>query len=131
MLSTLLDEALELPDDAHATWLQQLGPEFASVRPALQEMLARRATRETADLVDRLPAITLPDVPFDAPRAFVSGGSVGPYRLLRLLGQGGMGVVWLAERIDGLVKRDIALKLLHVSGASWALAERFARGIHF
>jgi serine/threonine-protein kinase len=38
---------------------------------------------------------------------------VGSYRVLSLLGQGGMGSVWLAERADGLFARQVALKLIH------------------
>jgi tetratricopeptide (TPR) repeat protein len=52
-----------------------------------------------------------------------AGKTVGPYRLLRHLGEGGMGSVWLAERIDGIVKRSIALKRPHVSWVD-TLAER-------
>ncbi len=51
----------------------------------------------------------------------------GPYRVLRLLGQGGMGSVWLAERADGLFERQVALKLVHAGFAGGALRERFAR----
>jgi eukaryotic-like serine/threonine-protein kinase len=40
-----------------------------------------------------------------------AGESIGPYRLLRPLAEGGMGSVWLAERSDGMVQRPIALKL--------------------
>jgi serine/threonine protein kinase len=39
------------------------------------------------------------------------GDAVGPWRLLRELGAGGMGSVWLAERADGQLKRQVALKL--------------------
>jgi eukaryotic-like serine/threonine-protein kinase len=52
-----------------------------------------------------------------------AGKNVGPYRLLRQLGEGGMGSVWLAERLDGVVKRSIALKRPHVSWVD-TLAER-------
>jgi serine/threonine-protein kinase len=35
--------------------------------------------------------------------------------------------VWLAERIDGLLKRKVALKLPHVSGAAAGLSARLAQ----
>ncbi|WP_321472284.1 serine/threonine-protein kinase [uncultured Paludibaculum sp.] len=36
----------------------------------------------------------------------------GPYRLIRLLGSGGMGAVYLAERTDGEIQQSVAIKLL-------------------
>jgi serine/threonine protein kinase/tetratricopeptide (TPR) repeat protein len=44
--------------------------------------------------------------------AFAPGAAFGPYRLIRPIGRGGMGVVWLAERADGVFERSVALKLL-------------------
>src|SRR5262249_11565145 len=47
------------------------------------------------------------------------GQSIAGYRLIRKLGQGGMSIVWLATRADGVIKREVALKLpLLVLGAA-------------
>src|SRR5947209_5421163 len=40
----------------------------------------------------------------------------GPYRLVRLLGSGGMGVVYLAERSDGEIQQKVAVKVLRACG---------------
>jgi eukaryotic-like serine/threonine-protein kinase len=62
-----------------------------------------------------------------APLALGFGESVAGYRLLRELGRGGMSIVWLAERTDGIVKRAVALKLPLVALTATAQVERFAR----
>jgi serine/threonine protein kinase len=46
---------------------------------------------------------------------------------LSLLGHGGMGSVWLAERVDGLFTRRVALKLIHPALVSQLMTERFSR----
>ena len=54
------------------------------------------------------------------------------YRLLKRIGQGGMGIVYLAERVDGNLRQPVAFKLLHLSEADNDLvARRFSaeRGI--
>lgn len=55
------------------------------------------------------------------------GGFCGPYRLIRLLGVGGMGAVYLAERSDGEIQQQVAIKMLRLGadGASWQ--QRFLR----
>ena len=52
---------------------------------------------------------------------------LGPYRIIRLLGEGGMGEVWLASRDDGLYEGQVAIKTLHPYFAGGALRERFLR----
>lgn len=56
-----------------------------------------------------------------------AGQRIGPYRLIKELGRGGMGVVWLAERADGQHTRQVALKMPLVENLNWLLAARFAR----
>lgn len=56
-----------------------------------------------------------------------AGREIGNYRLLRILGRGGMGVVYLAERADGLYEKRIALKLLPLGMVTPEARQRFAR----
>jgi serine/threonine-protein kinase len=51
-------------------------------------------------------------------------GQIGPYRILRLLGEGGMGVVYLAERTD--IAGKVAIKLLRDAWLSPVRRQRFA-----
>jgi serine/threonine-protein kinase len=52
---------------------------------------------------------------------------VGPYRLLREVGRGGMGTVFLAERVDGGFEQQVALKLLRRGIDTEAVLTRFRR----
>jgi tetratricopeptide (TPR) repeat protein/predicted Ser/Thr protein kinase len=54
-----------------------------------------------------------------------SGELIGAFRLLKSLGQGGMGAVWLAERVSGF-NQQVAIKWLH-AGLSDSVRSRFAR----
>jgi serine/threonine-protein kinase len=53
------------------------------------------------------------------------GREIGPYRLTALIGVGGMGVVYRAQRIDGLFEREVAIKLIRIEFASPTLVRRF------
>jgi serine/threonine protein kinase len=41
------------------------------------------------------------------------GDRIGPYRVLRTLGAGGMGEVYLAERADAQFEQQVAIKVVH------------------
>ena len=66
--------------------------------------------------------LAVPDVAVDA---IVGESTIGSYRLLQELGRGGMGVVYLAERADGVYQQQVAVKILQESIFAPALAERF------
>jgi eukaryotic-like serine/threonine-protein kinase len=55
------------------------------------------------------------------------GARIGPFELIRILGRGGMGEVWLARQADGRVERAVALKLPALHQQAEVLAERFRR----
>jgi serine/threonine-protein kinase len=50
---------------------------------------------------------------------------IGAYRVIRELGRGGMGVVFLAERDDGQYEQQVAVKVLHASPDDGDLRRRF------
>ena len=110
-LSRLLDEALDLPVEARASWVAALGPEYEPLKPRLLALLGHAPSLEGSDFLTR------PTLGATAPESDIddddSSGGIGPYRLLREIGAGGMGTVWLAERSDGMIRRPVALKLPH------------------
>ena len=55
----------------------------------------------------------------------LSGGLLGAWRLLRPIGEGGMGMVWLAERADRAFERQAAVKIIRPGFDSAAVHERF------
>ena len=123
-----LDEALSLAPGQRDIWLVRL-VETDSVKEMLRRLLNEAADVETGDYLGALPKLTLApaemsqESPADA--AF-AGVAIGPYRQIRELGVGGMCVVWLAERVDGGLKRQVALKLPRLSWSSGP-AERMSR----
>ena len=124
-VAALLDEAMSLEPTQRVAWQARLAlrePNLCGLITELLGLIADDPDRpETAELVARGIARVW------APEASLEGRRFGAYRVLRLLGQGGMGSVWLAERADGLFERQVALKLLHASFVGGALRERFAR----
>ena len=127
-ISARLDEALSLSSDERIAWLDALS-ESDAIKNEVRSLLAETANVETADFLQTLPKLTLqPEAVAgsDPGDIAAAGAAIGPYRLLSALGHGGMGAVWLAERIDGQPRRKIALKLPHTGWAP-GLAERLAR----
>lgn len=117
-LSPLLDELLELAPEQRESRLSQLQADDPEAAGQLRELLALEDDSE-----DFMAApLVQPD-----PGGWHADAHAGPYRLLRPLGEGGMGQVWLAERADGLYRRQVALKLLHPGYADPGLRQRFNR----
>jgi tetratricopeptide (TPR) repeat protein len=134
-ISALLDEVMSRPALERDPFIESLTAPDDRFRDTLRELLALQAKAETEDFMEALPVfpglLTEPWVKEDgagaaSAGALAPGAEVGPYRLLRQIGEGGMGAVWLAERADGTLKRKVALKLPRLAWAS-DLAARMAR----
>jgi len=105
-LSKLLDQWLDLAPESRVGWIERLGPEYQEVLPALRALLE---AHPGDTFLSTLPALSAAGESDSG--GFTADMRVGPYRLIRELGHGGMGVVWLAERADGAFQRLVALKL--------------------
>ena len=121
-IAPLLDRLLDLDPSARPAALDALTID-EPLRDALRDLLAHDrgggilagdGGRYARVLLDATPAVALPD-------------AIGPYRIVRLLGEGGSGSVFLAERdVDGYVQR-VALKLLRSGVRDPAEQQRFRR----
>jgi tetratricopeptide (TPR) repeat protein len=114
-ITGLFEQAVERPPAERDRFLAQLRLQDPGVASELASLL------EAHDRPGEfLPDLTAPGEPPD-----LAGRVVGAYRLLQLLGTGGMGSVYLAERSDGAFAKHVAVKLL--SAALLPSRDRFLR----
>ncbi|PWT90114.1 MAG: hypothetical protein C5B54_07755 [Acidobacteria bacterium] len=123
-IDELFDAALELEPAKREAYLDQACNGDDEVRKEVETLLASDAK---ANSFIETPAIQLAsELPIDHPPRLSPNQSVGPYKILSLLGIGGMGEVYLAQ--DSRVGRKVAIKLLptHLSSDS-GMRRRFER----
>ncbi|MGQ0723154.1 MAG: tetratricopeptide repeat protein [Candidatus Eiseniibacteriota bacterium] len=122
-IEEILDELLELPPPARGPRLDALAAGDAALR---DEVLALLEAGAKAGPLDGSLETFAGDV-FEAPPSSPTpaGGTVGPYRILKELGRGGMGEVLLAERADGEFEHRVALKIVRAGLRREDIVERF------
>ncbi len=118
-VSPHLDRALELEAAERAAWLDALTTEDPSLASDVRALLEEHAVVEREGFLELAPE--RPD------RPSLAGQSFGAYTLDSLIGQGGMGNVWLARRSDGRFEGKAAVKLLNFSLIGRVGEERFRR----
>lgn len=124
-ISALLDESIDMIPSDRGVWLATLERDDPKSAAILRGMFAAQVAYTADDFLEDMPSV--PADPALGAGSTLVGRQFGPYCVLSLLGHGGMGSVWLAERTDGLFKRQVALKLVHSALVSRVTAERFAR----
>jgi len=125
-LSQLLDEAIERPAETRESWLADLERREPEIAVLLRDLLASEAACQAAGFLVSGDALARTGPELGTHPGLI-GKQIGPYRVLSLIGRGGMGSVWLAERVDGLFFRQVALKLVHPVLMGRGIGERLAR----
>jgi Tol biopolymer transport system component/serine/threonine protein kinase len=125
LVSPLLDRALDIADDERAGFLAEVRTDRPDLAPLLEDLLIEHGQlRDTLFL--EAPDASDPPAS-SSPRYTLAGTVVGAYTLEKLLGAGGMGSVWRAQRTDGRFEGAVAVKLLHLAALDAGGAERFRR----
>jgi len=129
-ISALFDELVEKTDAARDEALARLRIDDAALADEVAALLRHVADggddEETLLAAPARVAVRWAE-DADAKSGAIAGKRIGPWRVVRELGRGGMGVVYLAERADGQFEQRVALKLIRVDDDSTAVRRRFLR----
>ena len=121
VLGPQLDELLSLSEPDQVRWLSDLARRDAANASQLRSLLG---ARDAASRADFLGGVLAPEV---IPAQAQAGDQLGAWRLDAVLGEGGMGTVWLAQRTDGRFDGQAAIKLLRTGLFDASAQARFRR----
>ena len=114
-VDAIFDAALDLPVEEQAAFIDRESGGDESLRA---EVLGLMRAYHHSDSVLDSPAARLAAPLLDGAAA-IGGpvpGRIGPFRVVRELGRGGMGRVLLGERDDGQFEQRVAIKVIHQGG---------------
>lgn len=114
--------ATELPLEQRDAFVARACGEDAQLKNDVLSLLsvAGQADIYFSSLSDRIGLASLANEEETVPQE-----QIGPWRLIRLLGRGGMGAVYLAERVDDQYEHQVALKLLPIGASTDQARARF------
>ena len=121
-----LDRLLAADEPQRRASLATLAHDNPELHARLERLLASALSAENSRVLAAPVLDGVARLNVDVTRTLQPGDVLAGYRLIHELGRGGMSVVWLAERADGVVKRTVALKMpmFMLQGGD---VERFAR----
>ena len=120
----LFEAALALPANERAAFLEALPEDDAWLAGDVRRLLD--AQLRAADFLEAPLREVVPDL-LVAPPESVAPDHAGAFRIVREIGRGGMGVVYLAERDDAHLRQRVALKLIRHAESGEAGVRRFIR----
>jgi serine/threonine-protein kinase len=112
-------EALDLPPAERPVFLEAACAGDPDLRSEVERLLA--ADGDSANFLESSPG----EILGQALDGRLDGESLGPYRLLRAIGSGGMGTVYLARREDEHYRQEVAIKILRPGRESSEALHRF------
>ena len=118
-IEAALDEILALPESDWPEASARIAGNDADLLAEINSLLA--CTGGVDSVLDGSLSMDSPAVV--RPTGLASGTRIGAYRIIELIGQGGMGEVYRAERADGQYEQEVALKLIRTEVVEHA--ERF------
>jgi serine/threonine-protein kinase len=113
---------LDVAPDHRSAWLDERCGSDHLLRGEVEALLA--AHDRTSGILDAPVMGTASDGHTDGLTDGSPERRIGPYRVIRELGRGGMGVVFLAERVDGQFERRVAIKVLRAGLDTEELRQR-------
>jgi hypothetical protein len=109
LIKELFGKALELEADHRASFLDEACHGDASLRSEIEALIASH--EKAGDFLEKPLYESAPELlDIQPPAESLAGKQLGPYAIIKELGQGGMGVVYLAE--DTRLKRLVSMKVL-------------------
>ncbi len=108
-LQELFHEVVECEPEQRAAILDRQCADDPELRGDVERLLS--ANDRAGGFISE-PAIASPGIAFDEDDTSQVGRRVGAYRLIREIGRGGMGAVYLADRADGDFEQRVAIKLI-------------------
>src|SRR6185436_10376659 len=124
-VEAILDQALELPAEGHAAFLDRACAGDPGLRARVEALLAADGT--AGDFLEHPVSAALLDDPGDEPVDPEHGRVIGAWRLVRELGHGGMGTVYLGEREGGAFEQKVAIKVIRQPMPDAGVRARFVR----
>jgi serine/threonine protein kinase/WD40 repeat protein len=120
-VGAIFDAAIELPPRRRAAYLQEACGGDAALRRRVEALLR---AHETAGTFMDSPAVASREEPAGVKLAEQPGDRIGRYKLLQQIGEGGCGVVYMAEQEEP-VHRRVALKVIKLGMDTKNVIARF------